>query len=68
MKFKLKKNCNDVLGATLECSVVETLIIIRALKTEMLANKTLYKGLRREKDNRLIEKMIEKMREEMEAE
>lgn len=62
MKVKLKKEGNNVLGATLECNVRETLIITRALKTELLANKTLYKGLSREQDNKLIEKMIADMR------
>lgn len=64
MKVKLKKEGNNILGATLECSVSETLIIMRALKTELLANKTLYKGLSREQDNKLIEKMIADMRGE----
>ena len=64
MKVKLKREGGYVLGATFECSVLETLAIKRALKTELLANKTLYKGLSREQDNRLIEKMIEEMEAE----
>lgn len=66
MKYKLKKEGGYVLGATFECSVQETLAIQRALKTELLANKTLYKGLSREQDNKLIEKMIADMKGEKE--
>ena len=58
MKVRFKKEGNNVLGVTLECSAGETLIIMRALRTELLANKTLYKGLSRERDNMLIKKMI----------
>lgn len=62
MKFKLKKDGNHVIGARLDCSVVETLTIISALRTQLLANKTLYKDYTKlERDNKVIEKMIKEM-------
>ena len=64
MKVKLKKQGDEIRGATLECSVIETLTIYGALNTELLANKTLYKDFNKEEDNKIIERMIADMRGE----
>lgn len=65
MKVKIKRDNNEVLGATIECSPLEFITIRKALDTQLLADKTLFKEFyNTERDIRLVEGMIADMRGE----
>lgn len=62
MRVTIKKQNNYVTGAIIKCSPLEVLTIQQALRTELLADRTLYKDYPcKERDIKLLEKMLEEM-------